>query len=810
MAQFWKVVKPEIDTNLIPNPSFEVDASLWSAISTGTISRVPGPSQGKWGGQFAPSSNTYDGLYSQYVSVAGYLTFAVNVLGAYGVPMRVAILNASNGVLASIEFTGDAAWHRYFISHNLGVGGTVRFAAQKNNSSSTADFYIDAAVATIGSDNHERVYFDGDMPGAYWDGARHASTSSIGVNSRKVGGRIYTFDELGVYVEGSAGLGVPPNKHLEDIKLVGEGSDFVGRHILPRTIQLQCGISGSSREDLHSKRSAFWDIIKPDAAFLDEEIKLIYIGSDSDDPVYMWGTYDSGFEYQGENGFTEVFPLRVIGYDPQIYGLKDNRADLLTNTSISNANRFVVKRNGAWNNAAQGTNGTVLSVMIKPYEIKGHHSSKLMAEKVLIGGQFATAGVVTVNRLAWYDPNANTYTAIGSGPGLNGDVYCSAMAPDGGIYIGGNFTDISGGPGGTYNYIVKLMGSTLIPLGSGMNGIVRSIAVGPDGTVYATGDFTTAGGTAVGKIAKWNGSAWSVMSTGLTGGTVIGFDLAVAKNGYVYVVGQFTTAGGVAAANVAGWNGSGFFALGAGLGAMGECILIASDGRIYVGGMFVTAGDNAANYVAMWNGSVWQPLGSGTSAHVLRLFEYKGSILASGAFITAGGIPAVGVAGWNGYTWHHIDVKLPGSPIVYDMAVDGKGSIYLGFDTNGTMYAGGMINATWALKKAAPPIFYFKRSGGTSANVKWIENLANGMIIYVNYALLDGETLKIDCDTMEILSDLFGPVPRAVLRNSDMSDFRLFPGSSSNNALNVFVDKVGNPTMEEIVCWRDVFWSMDK
>ena len=143
-----------------------------------------------------------------------------------------------------------------------------------------------------------------------------------------------------------------------------------------------------------------------------------------------------------------------------------------------------------------------------------------------------------------------------------GVVNAIAAAPDGGIYIGGAFTDVGDANG---DRIVKWSGSAWsssehrhrqrIPStrwrsgqdgklyvggivhesrrwqrrlhqlsgtarpghrsAPGMNGDVYALAIGPDGTLYATGAFTTAGGVTVNGIAKWNGTAWTAVGTGV-------------------------------------------------------------------------------------------------------------------------------------------------------------------------------------------------------------------------------------------------------------------------------------------------------
>ncbi len=815
MAGFWSIVKPQLDTNYITNPSFEVNTTGWSVISTGVLTRDDGSgnvSRGLWAGKFTPSANATDGIYQAVTPVVEPFTidFSVDVKGLNGVPYRVAILNGANGVLTSITFTGDGTWHRYHISYYSLVSVTVRCAVQKDNSASVAPIYIDGALAVITNSAaiHDCVYFDGDYEDGYWNGTPHNSTSSILKASRKTGGRIYTFDELGVFVRSSPGIGVPPGRHLTQEKVRGEGEEYEGRQILPRTTQLHCDIGGSTREDLHSKRSAFWGILKPDAAYSDEAVRVIYSGSDLDKPVYFWATYDNGMEFQGESGFTETTTLKLIGYDPNWYGEFDNITKLTTQNAVASVAYFAVRRNQVWMNGSGGTNGVVNGLA---YRKTGHYPSGMKVrppepDTIYVGGAFTTAGGVTSNRVAKYYPQTDTWGTIGAGPGLNGTVNCVAVGPDGKVYFGGDFTDVAGGVGGTYNRIIYWDGSWHA-MGTGCNDTVYWIGIGQDGTVYVGGKFTTANGVTVNRICYWNGTTFVAM--GVTGVSGIVWDGKIAQNGDVYIGGAFVTAAGTTVNGVARWNGSAWSALSTGV-AGGTATVIAvkidEDGRIYMGGNFTSAGGNACSNIAMWNGSVFSALGSGVNNSVYTLEKYQNILLVGGVFTVAGGLTVTSIAGWNGSTWIHLDIQLPAGTVATVLS-DGRQNIYLGYTASGTMYAGVSNTVENKGTKEVCPVLYIKRSGGTSAAAKWMENLSTGMRIYLNYSLLDGETLIIDVKNRMIYSDFFGNVTRAVLRNSDFADFRVLPGF---NSLYIFVYQMGSPTMTQLVKWEELFWSADR
>lgn len=293
------------------------------------------------------------------------------------------------------------------------------------------------------------------------------------------------------------------------------------------------------------------------------------------------------------------------------------------------------------------------------------------------GGSFTSAAGVTANRIAKWNPRAGTWSPLGSG--LNDPVIALAIFDDGfgggpALYAGGYFTTAGGV---TANRIAKWnpVSGTWSPLGSGLNDIVLSIAVFDDGSdggpaLYAGGEFTTAGGVAAKGIAKWNPTSgtWSPLGTGMvhfTGGVAWVRDLAVFDDGSgdgpaLYAGGHFTTAGGVAASYIARWNGSTWSPLGSGLGARVHALAVLDNGAgggsvLYVGGLFTTAGGVSANFIAQWNPSTgtWSPLASGLDNRVeaLEVFD-DGSgggpaLYAGGVFSTAGGVMARRVARWH-------------------------------------------------------------------------------------------------------------------------------------------------------------------
>jgi hypothetical protein len=99
--------------------------------------------------------------------------------------------------------------------------------------------------------------------------------------------------------------------------------------------------------------------------------------------------------------------------------------------------------------------------------------------------------------------------------------------------------------------------STWSALDTGLNDICSRIDIDSNGNVYAGGYFTYAGSTLVNCIGKWNGTSWSAFGSGLSGngGNETGCYGLVLSGNNLFVCGSFTTAGDIPARDVAEFKG---------------------------------------------------------------------------------------------------------------------------------------------------------------------------------------------------------------------------------------------------------------
>ncbi len=252
---------------------------------------------------------------------------------------------------------------------------------------------------------------------------------------------------------------------------------------------------------------------------------------------------------------------------------------------------------------------------------------------VCIGGLFNTVGGATSaqNIACWDGATWNTLST-----GSNGVVYALALASNGDLYAGGNFTEIGGV---SANNIARWNGSTWQALGSGTDGPVLAIAIDSNDGVYIGGTFVQANGITANNIALYNSGIWSALTDGGTGITGTGNEIrsiAIDENDVVYVGGNFASAGGNFASRIATWNGSNWGTLGAGTSGFVQAIEITPD-YVYAGGNFALAGGVTVNRIAAWNRntSQWEKIENGLSNNVNDLDYRNGYLYVAGSFKSA-------------------------------------------------------------------------------------------------------------------------------------------------------------------------------
>ena len=439
--------------------------------------------------------------------------------------------------------------------------------------------------------------------------------------------------------------------------------------------------------------------------------------------------------------------------------------------------------------------------------------------KIYAGGNFTDAGgVAGADYLARWNPATEKWEAVVSA--ISSSVNAMAFDANGDLYVGGFFTDLGSAAG---DYIVKITDingtPTVNALGTGTNSYIRAIAIAPNGDVYVGGDFTLAGGVAnTAKIAKWNGTAWSALSTGLNNNVQT---LAFAPNGDLYIGGAFTDAAYPYLCRYYE-EGNAFLPVGTNtdIGASVWSLAFGETGWLYVGGYFTNAGGNAnADYIARWNGSSWSALGTGANANVYGITVNNGKVYIGGDFTSIGGLTlADRAAVWSNGAWQPLDIALPGTSSVNAFLPASDGSLYIGgvFTTAGTA---GTPNAqcgiisdrvfTIGVASASANTYPYIQVRGPGT-LKSIANYTTGKsVMFDGLTLQAGEWIGLNFDPLHLKFQGGwagrGNLMRYVIPGSDYGDFYLKPGS---NALSLFMTGTTSDSGATIV-WSPKFWGLD-
>lgn len=823
------------------NPCYGgTDMSNWQVIvpaSAPIINKVKNPSA-ETTGNFAALAGTtvtrdtavqHYGLYSYRVQMNADnegITLDLDTLANsdHWVTVRLSgtLLAAWDWSLDNVTYTVptlleaiDVTWSLYglVIPAAQANGATVLYIRQKGAGS--GDFWIDGIQVEEDIEGDYTTYCDGTQVGCEWNGAEHASSSTRSENSR-AGGVVYDLeDDYGLKISGMSGTGTAPQELFVDSYSQLPGGELNTIKTNSRVITLTGVITGTTLADFHAKKQALKSILAKDAYPQDvngyQPVRLRYTGAmvHKEIAVHYEGGLEATITADKPCAWEDV-AVRFIAPNPYWYEIGESAALLDTNDSATF--RTVAGRlrsTGQWDNLGPpnvaGTYTTIEAIVED-------------AIYVYFAGNFVNFdNGANSDYIVRYNKATGVYSSIAA---LNAAVHAMAIAPNGDLYIGGEFTNASGVAAADYLAVLLAGASSFTAVGTPLAGAaaitrVNALAFDQAGILYITGGFTNWADIAnADNIVSWTGSVYAALSTGLD---ATGTSLAVGPGNILYVGGTFSNAGGVAAENIVSWVGGVFVALGASDAVDGtvHTLAISPDGILYLGGVFGNPGAG----IAGWNGTNYFTLGAGVSPTDVRKLAYgpDGILYLGGQFTSAGGI-ILSDRGtrWNGYAYSHLDIDLPGTPLVYailpskyvDPVVPQKYSLYLGFTTTGTgTFAGIETIANGGTVPAFPKII-FNRSGGTTATIQTVKNERNGQEILFNYALQDGETLTIDLAQTKksIVSSFFGPRQDAVLPNSDFGSFALLSG---NNDVTSFVSTTGSPTITAWMLFKDFYDSQD-
>ncbi len=481
---------------------------------------------------------------------------------------------------------------------------------------------------------------------------------------------------------------------------------------------------GATAERLAIWDGAAWSTLTPDGLGPNDDVRAIAFGQGSD--IYVAGDFIGVAGTLGINRVARwtgtAWGSLASGTSSRVHALAWDGTSLYAGgefTSIGGESASRVARwdGVSWDAVGGGFNNTV-------YQLA------LTTEGLYAGGAFTadSTNTTTYNRIALLSGGTWAPLEESGVNGVNNAVRAIELDDSGDLWLGGNFLTAGSL---TVNRFSRWDGANWLATGAGLDNTVRALVIDAQGNVYAGGDFVVAGGVTSNYVAMWDGSAWHDLGGGMNGRV---YALALDSQGNLYAGGQFTLAGGVNALHIAMWDGESWSPLGSGLSNADESgqvntILVDDDDHIYAGGTFLLAGPGGItlNRIGYWNGTSWSALGTepnvGMGNTVNDLYWDGANLFAGGAFTTAGGLAANYIAKWNGSIWAPMNT---GTNAAVN-AVTGNpatGVVYIG----GTFSsAGGSVNrlAYWD-----PTLLQWKAFVGTTTGAN---NTVNDLVFDGTY-----------------------------------------------------------------------------
>lgn len=826
-----RVLVPEATSNYVLNPALRYDTTGWTA-SGSTITRSM--DQARFGiaslKVVTNGSVIREGTYYRVSALTGVsepITVSAYVRGEIGnelVHIRLIDNPAGKEWISPVCTLRNDRWTRIEVSGFSTGSNDLRLYVETDGTARAVTFYVDGVQMERKA--YSTSYCDGNQPGCMWNTVDHASISTR-IAYTRAGGRWVPLagpcrGDSDVYVTVVTGLSMPPialniqpwamaaGSYLQNSK-VEDRSIGITFHLKREGLRLSSKTPDLSK--MYELRQQLIDVFKPDRTIGDEPFCLEY--DDGERPLRIWCYYDGGLEgsWDIRNQWTGGFMLRLLAVNPfweeDSQDTRELKFQITTSVGWPN-NAVMMRRNGQWDNMNYGVQPINLAISSRANAFSSGKKGEIYA-----CGKFSQ---VNYNAAA-YDPlkgapclsyyDGRSWVSIStSGMSAGASIEGVYLAPNGDLYVIGDFTQIGGVAA---NNIAKWNGSTWSALGSGLGNTATCITGDAAGNVYVGGFFSTAGGIACYSIARWDGT-WHQMGAyrGLTSGggnhvKCLAFDN---RNNILYVGGTFTseTSGPPnTLMYICSYNPTtnSFSAVGSGFNSyVYDLHIFPASGELYAGGGFTLSGTTSMPYMAKWNGIVWSPLIGCPNLVTSFGIESNGnihSIIATG-FV----YPYEVLYLWNGSTWVMQDCAFTDTNRPSTLHVTPKNELVLGWSDYGNETTGQKYSAlTTVTSKASTqvkPILFISGQG----KLLWIENVSTGKRLYFNMDISSGEDVTIDISKASIQSNTRGNLLYTLQSGSDFGDFNLLPG---DNQISCFmVNDVG----AKIYMYNPVrHWSVD-
>jgi len=818
MAGIWHIIVPETTTNLVLNPSVEVDGGNYAALGGAVLANLDTETYTRYGShsvRFTTAADN-DGISFTLDTLANAIHYVTVRLRTPASPSWDWSLDDATYTAPTLLYDLGDSWSLYGLQFPAAQANASTTLYLRQDGAGAVQFIVDAIQ--VEELEYWTTYCDGDQEGCRWLGAPNASPSIRSALST-AGGRMQDLkDDYAFMVGQMIGSGTAPVSLNFNNFAILPGGEIQSVAIQPAVFTLAGVIQSADGDDvagLHVKRQALVDLFKPDGAIATQGIRLRYTGAATMKEVKCF--YEGGLEmsvkapcYEGERA-----AMRFFCPDPywRSIGETSDALDDYDGVTMRYCGARLIST-GQWSGLGLAANptigGTINDIAFNPTDGRIYY----------VGSFVGWDGNANDDNVIAYNPITEAWETVGAAGAANNAIVCVKVSPNGDVYVGGSFTNLDNGDGnGDAIAYYDVSADQWESVSGGGVASVLDMVWATDGTLYFCGNFQNWNAIAnADRIVSWDGAAYAALSSGLDND---GNSVAMDDAGILYVGGAFANAGGVACAYIAQWDGTAFSPVGTSgdlNGAVNALRYDRESGLLYVGGAFTDAGGVAgADYIAAWNGSSWEALSTGMDAAVYELeIAPDGSLFVGGDFSTAGGLDLTDSAAmWNGSSWTHLDADFPGAGILRGVAFASRDpvikrnyDIYIGNNQTGTAGTAGDATVTNKGTADAFPIITVKRTGGTAMTLVSIRNETTGDWLWCDYALQDGETLTIDTTptAKKITSDFSGPQPGAILPASDFGQFRLIPGA---NVLTCYVDASGGPTRELYCRWVERYNGVD-
>jgi hypothetical protein len=633
----FSVIKPEASTNLVTNPQFFIDTTGYTTIGAGTtISRQTDyQRRGVYGLLVNPGLGVTGGVYYTAALTSGEnYSFSADIWGHKDVNYRLYIAdNAGTRVSEYVEFAGYDFWIRKSVSYTATASANHRLIIERVTQTSDAlDFYTDGwqlenlSYATTYIDGEQTGYID-DQEAYGWNGLAHGSTS-FRIEDTRAGGRETFLDDqsIGLQIIEIMGLGMGPITNLAIPLLSGGG--FYDRTVNNDREFVLVGRMDTNQAfpTLHRRRTTLIELLDADVSETQQPMQMRYrpindCGEQMAEDVRIICVYASGLEGDFVNTQQDQVSLVFTNYIEGVEDITENGIELTYTETSSSYNRcFKITKEGGFDNL----NGGAINV----YSIKRNPVNNL----VYFGGSFTTIGGVAANKIAAYDPDADTFSAMGVG--CDATVFDIDFDAYGHVYVCGGFHNAGGI---ACNHVARwnIDSGTWENMGAGPGSDGYSIAVNRlevqpnfrvghnfnNGATYDVVDQVEVSATGA---YVWSTYATNPTTTSITGNKVF---YSRINNDFFYTVSYQNGADNDSEI----WHddGSGATKIGDVTFTGGATIpgtrCIEQDERLnlYIGGRFDSHADISgdAGSIIVWDGAVWKRAGLGLFGGSLRTVD---------------------------------------------------------------------------------------------------------------------------------------------------------------------------------------------